>query len=247
MKCEKTPVLERLAVLDPEALHTGRWSAHLRRCHTCRHTWQELERSLAIFCHVEREARQRFNAEPRWEAFSRRLAARAPRRRGRGVRGPLVAGLTGVLVGGMIGWSQWPVLAPSGPASREDRPARQASAVNPAPAQQASTVSERYLSILNRHRPSTPAPDPAPRTVQPADPAPPADAMTPWRIVSRRAAPRVRYVTAPTSMGGPAPRLLYDMPRRAQPPQLNVIIDRRPVPAGLSEPAGLSTPAGYSP
>lgn len=109
MECDKTPILLRLAVVDPATIQTAPWQSHLETCAACRTSWHELEESLAIYRHIEHQRAHALAIKPSWEAFCRRSAVENRRRKIlKVIRAPVALGVVCVLfVGAVIGWQNW--------------------------------------------------------------------------------------------------------------------------------------------
>lgn len=74
MSCEQTPLVQRLAVEDCEALERPIWRKHFRSCLECQEEWKGFTQSLAIFRQLEQERVSHYRTVPGWESFSRILA-----------------------------------------------------------------------------------------------------------------------------------------------------------------------------
>ncbi|MDH4121308.1 MAG: hypothetical protein OEV94_06360 [Deltaproteobacteria bacterium] len=100
--CDKTPLVERMAVDHPEVLTHPEWRNHMAECQPCRDLWRGLERSLAAFVCLERETRHRV-APPDWNAFQSRLQTETRRHAASAwMRLPLAAAMAGLfLVSGL--------------------------------------------------------------------------------------------------------------------------------------------------
>ncbi|MBI4083807.1 MAG: hypothetical protein HY423_14480 [Candidatus Lambdaproteobacteria bacterium] len=104
MHCEKTPLVERLAVDQPGALDSELWLGHLKSCGPCRRARFEYAASLALYRQLEADSRSRHGGSGDWERLSRAIDRRVRRGQPRITwRATLAAAVGGVIVFGTAG------------------------------------------------------------------------------------------------------------------------------------------------
>ncbi|MCZ6531465.1 MAG: hypothetical protein O7A08_00715 [SAR324 cluster bacterium] len=130
MSCEQTPLVQRLAVEDCEALERPIWRKHFRSCQECQEEWKGFAQSLAIFKQLEQERVSHYRTVPGWESFARILAHDTGwSRTVRSTRVRLVAaGAALLMVGGVSAFLMWSGGTPSSQVAVES--------AKPAPAQE---------------------------------------------------------------------------------------------------------------
>lgn len=108
MGCDRSGLLGRLFVQDPETLDNPDWAGHLEECEACRRERELLIRSLAVYRHMERVRADEAAPGPSWEAFSRRLERETRRAHRAHARTPWIYGIAGaLLVGAVVGGGVW--------------------------------------------------------------------------------------------------------------------------------------------
>lgn len=105
-QCDKTPMVRRLCVHDPQVLQSDRWQEHLRVCTRCGDEYSALERSLALFKTLEADRLSQLQDKPDWDLFKTRLRSKTKtERRLRRYRLPSAAAIAAMLIlGGVMSW-----------------------------------------------------------------------------------------------------------------------------------------------